>query len=173
MPSNSSGESTPFHKLYLAAVKAYPNKTKKTVQAETGILWSEIKEKKKEFDEELKKLQLKATKSRSSMLHFWTSRPAPTTDTADSSAPDISIVNIVEPEPVNSAPETETGTPCPTDTQNSRAVGTIDIISLFIFYEVTVGSVTPITVKLAVPHRLCHSTVDSVKVQLVVLRYSW
>ena len=39
-----------FHTLYLAAVDAYPDKPKKTVQKEMLLLWKEIKDKTKDFN---------------------------------------------------------------------------------------------------------------------------
>ena len=66
-----------YHILYLAGVDAFPDTTKKKVQQDINLLWSEIKRKEKSYGEELKKLKLKATKTKDSLLKFWTSRPAP------------------------------------------------------------------------------------------------
>ena len=66
-----------YHILYLAGVDPFPDTTKKKVQQDINLLWSEIKRKEKSYGEELKKLKLKATKTKDSLLKFWTSRPAP------------------------------------------------------------------------------------------------
>ena len=42
---------SPFHKLYTAAIDAYPEKTKQVVQCEVTKLWNEIKEKKTTYDD--------------------------------------------------------------------------------------------------------------------------
>ena len=83
-----------YHKLYLAAVEAYPEKPKKTVQIETTALWKEIKEKNKNYNEEIKRLQIKATRTKSSILNFWTTRPKPAPKDSD---PDVVIVSANVP----------------------------------------------------------------------------
>ena len=45
-----------YHSLYLAGIQAFPEKSKKNVQSEINLLWSEIKTKSKDYEEELKKL---------------------------------------------------------------------------------------------------------------------
>lgn len=91
-----------YHKLYLAAVDAYPEKSKKNVQIETTALWKEIKEKKKVYSEELKRLQVKATRSKSNLLNFWTSRPKPS---PAESEPEVVLLTSTETPSTAAAPE--------------------------------------------------------------------
>ena len=65
------------HILYLAGVEAFPDETKNKVQQDINVLWSEIKLKQKSYGEELKKLQLLATKKKASLLNFWTKQHVP------------------------------------------------------------------------------------------------
>ena len=60
-----------YHNLYLAAVAAHPEKSKKNVQQETNVLWKDIKENKKNYNEELNRLKIKATRSKTSLLTYW------------------------------------------------------------------------------------------------------
>ena len=60
-----------YHNLYLAAVAAHPEKLKKNVQQETNVLWKDIKENKKNYNEELNRLKIKATRSKTSLLTYW------------------------------------------------------------------------------------------------------
>ena len=66
------------HALYLAGVAAFPQKTKQVIQRETNVLWSEIKKKEKNYEEELKKLQTRSTTKKAAMFKYFTTRPNPT-----------------------------------------------------------------------------------------------
>lgn len=63
------------HILYLAGVEAFPEKSKSIVQKQINILWSEIKDSSKNYENELRKLQEKAEKSKTSVLSYWKSIP--------------------------------------------------------------------------------------------------
>ena len=70
MSSNTS-----YHKLYLAAIDAYPEKTYQVVQGEVTKLWNDIKEKKTTYDVELNKLAQKARKNKTKLYDFWSNIP--------------------------------------------------------------------------------------------------
>ena len=71
---------------------------------EINKLWSEIKQKEKDFNEELKKLQIRATKKKSSLLNFWATRPTA------APKPDDEEVQVLTPAAAASSAEESSST---------------------------------------------------------------
>ena len=105
-----------YHNLYLAAVAAHPEKSKKNVQQETNVLWKDIKENKKNYNEELNRLKIKATRSKTSLLTYWATRPKPT-----ATSPEVVVVSSSGPSTDQQAPPQLDEIETPPDADNSTA----------------------------------------------------
>ena len=66
---------TDYHKLSQAYHAAFVNKKKRILQEETNVLWREIKSGEKQFDDELKKLKVRASKSKGNLFGLWANVP--------------------------------------------------------------------------------------------------
>ena len=64
-----------YHKLYEAAIKAYPDKKKQKVQQEVEILWKRIKKGDTNIEEEYKRFDNIYKKTQGGLLKFWSSAP--------------------------------------------------------------------------------------------------
>ena len=82
---------TPFHKLYTAAIDAYPEKTRQVVQCEVTKLWNEIKEKKTTYDVELNILIQKARKIKTTLYDLWSKIPKPSVASSPSEPDDTTV----------------------------------------------------------------------------------
>ena len=105
-----------YHNLYLAAVAAHPEKSKKNVQQETNVLWKDIKENKKNYNEELNRLKIKAKRSKTSLLTYWATRPKPT-----ATSPEVVVVSSSGPSTDQQAPPQLDEIETPPDADNSTA----------------------------------------------------
>lgn len=77
----SSSIKNEYQSLYSAARKAYPTKKKDILQKEINIWWNDIKENKRNLDDELKRLNNIVMKNQSGLLKLWTSIPEKSTAT--------------------------------------------------------------------------------------------
>ena len=68
--------------LFAAAIAAFPDKLKQTVQKETNLLWNEIKAGRKDYQTEINRLNTRANRTKSGLLSFWTASRKPKLSTA-------------------------------------------------------------------------------------------
>ena len=113
-----------YHKLYLAALSAFPDKQKKTVQQDVSRLWNEIKSGRKEYDTELNQLKNRANRAKSKFLNFWSTPQKPKLPQPSGSNAEVQIINAVvtahaEVEPA--APEEDTRPEGEVEQQDSEA----------------------------------------------------
>ena len=76
-----------YHELFLAAVAANPDKSKKAIQQDTTVIWNDIKAGRKEYESEIYQLKARATRATLGLLNFWARKPKnKTTDSSEARA---------------------------------------------------------------------------------------
>ena len=113
------------------------------MQVEINKLWSEIKQKEKDFNEELKKLQIMATKKKSSLLNFWATRPTA------APKPDDEEVQVLTPAAAASSAEesssTSSNSACRGQEIIKKIKSTIARIVVYNVYQVLSKARSPIS----------------------------
>ena len=100
-----------YQTLYQAVLHANPSsiKTKQILQEEANLLWRDIKNGCKNYDDEVKNLKDRARKSKANLLGFWAKLPTPTNivelpKVNDNSCPREPSVTVVENKENQSTP---------------------------------------------------------------------
>ena len=98
-----------YQQLFKAALAAYPDKLKQTVQKASNVIWNDTKAGRKAYLAELDHLKTLANRAKSDLLSFWTTprkRKLPATAASSSEVefvaavgPPAPVVNADEPSP--------------------------------------------------------------------------